>query len=31
MHGRAGIRVNAVCPGPVGTRMIHSVEAQPIR
>jgi NAD(P)-dependent dehydrogenase (short-subunit alcohol dehydrogenase family) len=23
-----GVRVNAVCPGPVDTRMIHSVEAQ---
>jgi len=23
-----GIRVNAVCPGPVDTRMIHSVEQQ---
>ena len=23
-----GIRVNAVCPGPVETRMIHSVESQ---
>ena len=27
-NGRLGIRVNAVCPGPVDTRMIHSVEAQ---
>jgi NAD(P)-dependent dehydrogenase (short-subunit alcohol dehydrogenase family) len=25
---RAGVRVNAVCPGPVDTRMIHSLEAQ---
>jgi len=25
---RAGIRVNAVCPGPVDTRMIHALEAQ---
>lgn len=24
---RQGIRVNAVCPGPVDTRMIHSLEA----
>jgi NAD(P)-dependent dehydrogenase (short-subunit alcohol dehydrogenase family) len=23
-----GVRVNAVCPGPVDTRMIHSLEAQ---
>ena len=30
---RQGIRVNAVCPGPVDTRMIHSLEAaaQPVR
>ena len=27
-NGRFGIRINAVCPGPVDTRMIHSVEAQ---
>jgi len=25
---RKGIRVNAVCPGPVDTRMIHSLEEQ---
>ncbi len=25
---RQGIRVNAVCAGPVNTRMIHSLEAQ---
>ena len=24
---RSGIRVNAVCPGPVDTRMMHSLEA----
>ena len=27
-YGRAGIRVNAVCPGPTDTRMIHSLEEQ---
>src|SRR5438477_6455306 len=26
--GRQGIRVNAVCPGPVDTRMIHALEEQ---
>ena len=25
---RSGVRVNAVCPGPVDTRMIHSLEEQ---
>lgn len=26
--GRQGIRINAVCPGPVDTRMIHDIAAQ---
>ena len=25
---RSGIRINAVCPGPIDTRMIHSLEQQ---
>ncbi len=25
---RQGVRVNAVCPGPIDTRMIHSLESQ---
>jgi NAD(P)-dependent dehydrogenase (short-subunit alcohol dehydrogenase family) len=27
-YGRAGVRVNAVCPGPTDTRMIRSLEEQ---
>ncbi len=27
-YGALGIRVNAVCPGPTDTRMIHSLETQ---
>jgi NAD(P)-dependent dehydrogenase (short-subunit alcohol dehydrogenase family) len=26
--GRQGVRVNAICPGPINTRMIHSLEQQ---
>ena len=24
---RSGVRINAVCPGPIDTRMIHAVES----
>ena len=26
-YARQGIRANSLCPGPIDTRMIHSVEA----